>query len=168
MIAHRAVDEDRRRRSQAPQRTMHAAWRNDDEAFDIPGEGLHGPHLFVRVFAGVHQEHLQVALPGRTLNRSHQGREVWIGDVRDDHRDVARPSCDQAAGGTVRDESEFPHGFLDSAAGFRSDLLGDVHGARHGCRMHAGERRNVEDRCSLLAPHAARPYTAPCCQRRDA
>jgi hypothetical protein len=31
--------------------------------------------------------------------------------------------------------------------------------------MHAGACRNVEDRCSLLAPHDARPYTASCrCQ----
>ena len=117
-------------------------------------------HLLVRVLAGVHQEHLQIALPGRPLHRSHQGREVRVGDVGDDHRDVPRPSRDQAPGGTVRHEAEFPHRFLDSTPGFGSDLLGDVDGARDRCRMHAGERRNVEDRCSLLASHAARPYTA--------
>jgi hypothetical protein len=40
-------------------------------------------------------------------------------------------------------------------------------GARDRCRIHAGERRNVEDRCSLLASHTARPYAASRHHRGD-
>ena len=101
------------------QGAVQAARRDDDEPVDLPGQGLRRADLLVRVLAGVHQEHLQIALPGRPLHRSHQGREVRVGDVGDDHRNVPRPSRDQAPGGTVRHEAEFPDRVLDSAPGFR-------------------------------------------------
>ena len=79
VLADGAVDEDRRRGSQGRQRAMEAAGRHDDEPVDLPGQRLRCPHLFVRMLAGVHQQHLQIALPGRPLHRSHQGArsEGW-------------------------------------------------------------------------------------------
>ena len=77
-----------------------------------------GPHLLVRVLAGVHQEHLQIALPRRPLHGSHQRREVRIGDVGNDDGEIARPAGDQATGGPVRDEAERRVQLLRPCGGF--------------------------------------------------
>ena len=158
--AHGPVDEDRRGGPQGFQGPVEPARRDDDEPVDLPGQGAHGPDLFVRVLAGVDEQHLQVALPGRPFHRSHQGREVRVGDVGHDHGNVARPPGDQAAGRPVRHEAELPHRRLDPAPGLGCDLLGNIDGARDRGGMHAGACGNVEDRRPLLAPHGARPYSA--------
>ena len=138
VLGHRTVDEDGRRGPQGTQRIVQAPRRNDDEPVDLPGQRLHRPHLFVRVLAGIHQQHLQIRLPGRPLHRPHQRGEVWIGDVGNDDGDVAGPPGDEAARGTVRDEAELPYRRLDPLPGLRCDLLRDIDCARHRCRVHAG------------------------------
>ena len=139
---------------------MQAARRHDDEPVDLPGQGLRRSHLLTRVLAGVYEEHLQLGLPRRVLDGSDHRSEVRIGDVGNDDGEIARPAGDQATGRPVRNEAERAYSFFDLAAGFGSDLLGHVDGARHRGRMHAGAGGDIEDRRSLLAPHHARPYTA--------
>ena len=146
--------------SQRAQRAMQAARRDDDEPVDLPGQGLRRAHLFVRVLTGVHQEHLQIVLPGRPLDRPHQGREVRVGDVGDDHRDVARPPGDQTAGGTVRNEPELPMAASTrrrvSGATFSGTLM--VRDTVAACTPARAATSRIVARCSRRTH--ARPYTA--------
>ena len=161
------VDEDRRGGPQRAQLTVQAARRDDDEPVDLLRQRPDRSNLFVRVLAGVHEEHLQISAAGRPLHRSHQRREVRVRDIGNDHCDIARTPGDQPAGGAVGHEAEIPHRFFDAKPGCGGDLLGDVDRARHRCRVHPGALGNVQDRGSLLALHDARPYTETSADRGD-
>ena len=92
-----AVDEDRRRGSEGTECPVQAARRDDDEAVDVLRQGGDGSHLLIRMLARIHEEHLQIGRAGRALDRAHHGREVGVGDVGHDHRNVARTPRDQPA-----------------------------------------------------------------------
>ncbi len=53
---------------------------------------------------------------------------------------------DQATGSPVRNEAELADCRFDPTTGLRRHLLGDIDGARHRGRVHAGAGGNVEDR----------------------
>ena len=153
--------------SNASSCAVEPARRDHHEPVDVPEHRPGCSHLLVGVLSGVDEEHLQVGLPSRALHRSDERRKVGIRDVRDDHGDVAGPSGDEPAGGSVRHEAEVAHRLLDPVPGGRRHLLGDVDGAGHGRRVDAGPLSDVEDRHALRGPHDARRYTAPAEHRME-
>ena len=90
------VDEHRRRVADRVELAVQAAGRQHDEAVDLPGESPGGSHLLVAALAGVDQQHLEVGIAGGVLDRADEHGEVRVGDVGDDHSDVARLARDQA------------------------------------------------------------------------
>ena len=160
MLGDWTVHEDGGGGPQGAERPVQTPGRHHNEPVDLPRQGLRGPHLLVRMLSGVDQQHLEIALSGRTLHRAHQRCEVWVGDVGDDDGDIAGAASDQAARGTIRHKTELTYGRLDPQPGLGCNLLRDVDGPRHGGRVHAGVRRNIENGRSLLAPHDLGPYPA--------
>ncbi len=159
VVTDRSIDEDRRRGTEHVELTMQTPRRDDDEAVDLPSEGLGGAHLFLPMLTSVGEEHVKLGLARRSLNRPHQRCEVGVRDVGDDHRQVAGATGDQSPGGAVGNEPQFPHRRFDSLPGLRRHSLRQIECPGHCGGVHAGARRHIEDRDSLRLPHTARPYS---------
>jgi len=159
VMTDRTVDEDGRRGAEHVECTVQTPRRDHDEAVDLPDERLRGAHFFLPVLARVDQEHLQLGLPGCSLDRPHQRREVGVGDVRHDHCHIAGAAGDQPSGGAAGNESQFPYRSLDSLPGLRCHPVREVERPRDGGGVDAGARGNIEDGDSLRLPHATRPYS---------
>ncbi len=113
MTAHGTLHENRRHGAEGFEFTVEASRRQDHEPVDVVREGPGDLDLFLRMFARIREQHLQLGLAGRALDGTNHGGKVRIGDVGDDDRDVARPTRLHDPSGTVRHKSELLHSTLD-------------------------------------------------------
>ena len=153
------LDENRRHRTEGLEFAVEAPRGQNDEPVDVVREGSCDLDLFLRMFAGIRKQHLQLGFAGRAFNRTNHGGKVRIGDVGDDHSDVARPTGLHHPRGTVRHKSELLHGALHPLTASRSNLLRTAQRARHGRGVDLGTGRHVQNRDASRSPHGPRRYT---------
>ena len=100
----------------------------DDEPVDVVGKRPCRLDLFLRMFAGVGKQYLQIGHAGLALHGPNHGGEVRVGDVRDDHRDVACATRLHHPRRAIGHKSELFDGTLYPLARGGSDLLGTTQG----------------------------------------
>ena len=147
------LHEHRRHGAEGLEFAVEAPRGQDDEPVDVVGEGSGDLDLFLRVLAGIREQHLQ--LGSRAVRSTARTMEAKYGLVMSGTITAmlpVRPGLHHPRG-TVRHESELLHRAFDPLARRRGDLLRTAQRTRHGCRVHLGAGRHVEDRDASRGPH---------------
>ena len=109
---------------------------------------IHGPQCggrLVGIAVGAADQQVQATRPRRLVNAADQLREVFAVQIGQQRADGVGAPGDQAAGRARGAETQVAGGSQDARLGVGQDVVGPVHGARHGGDRHAGSAGNVLD-----------------------